>query len=246
MPNAIAISPHLDDAAFSCGGTLARLAASGWDVTICTIFTLSIANPTGFALACQLDKGLPPQADYMALRRAEDAEACRHLGAKSIWLSFAEAPHRGYNDAKSLFGPLRPSDDVTPHLASALEKVLATKPDLILGPQAIGSHVDHVQTVRALWRVLPKNIPVLWWIDFPYSTRLHSHPGKPFNDVMNILPELRVDGDSTARSSACAAYTSQVGFQFGNAEGLADALASAGSSETFRVSGNSSLLTLLT
>ena len=28
----LAVSPHLDDAAFSCGGTLARLARAGWEV----------------------------------------------------------------------------------------------------------------------------------------------------------------------------------------------------------------------
>ena len=81
MPHALALSPHLDDAAFSCGGTLARLAAAGWRVTLCTAFTRSVPDPTGFALACQLDKGLGPEVDYMALRRAEDDAACAALGA---------------------------------------------------------------------------------------------------------------------------------------------------------------------
>ena len=59
MPLALALSPHLDDAAFSCGGTLAALAAEGWEVAVATLFTASVEAPTGFALACQTDKGLP-------------------------------------------------------------------------------------------------------------------------------------------------------------------------------------------
>ena len=82
MPSALALSPHLDDAAFSCGGTLAALAAEGWEVVVATLFTASVEAPTGFALACQTDKGLPADADYMAIRRAEDAEACRRLEAR--------------------------------------------------------------------------------------------------------------------------------------------------------------------
>ena len=74
-PLALALSPHLDDAAFSCGGLLAGLSAAGWRVVVATVFTASVPEPKGFALACQTDKGLDPSVDYMALRRTEDAAA---------------------------------------------------------------------------------------------------------------------------------------------------------------------------
>jgi LmbE family N-acetylglucosaminyl deacetylase len=171
MPRAVALSPHLDDAAFSCGGTLARLAQAGWEVAVCTAFTLSVPNPSGFALACQLDKGLPPEADYMAIRRAEDA------------------------------------------------------------------HVDHVQLVLATRAAVPEGVPVLWWTDFPYSARSHSHPAQPFAAAMRALPERAVEGDMAARHAACAAYATQLGFQFGGAAGLARALAEAGAVERLRAQG---------
>ena len=63
MPTALALSPHLDDAAFSAGGTLVRLAAGGWQVVMATVFTASVADPQGFALACQLDKGLSAEVE---------------------------------------------------------------------------------------------------------------------------------------------------------------------------------------
>ena len=107
---ALAISPHLDDAVFSCGGTLATLASSGWRVVVATLFTQSVMNPAGFALACQLDKGLDASVDYMALRRAEDADACARLGVEPHWMALPEAPHRGYESAGALFGPVLPTD----------------------------------------------------------------------------------------------------------------------------------------
>ena len=234
MPRAVALSPHLDDAAFSCGGILARLAAAGWDVTVCTAFTRSVSNPTGFALACQLDKGLPAEVDYMALRRAEDAEACRRLGARPLWLDFAEAPHRGYGDARALFRPVDAGDDVALPLRRAVERVLSCTPELVLGPQAVGGHVDHVQLVHALRAALPEDAPVLWWTDFPYSMRPHSHPVRPFEADMARLPEHSIAGDTAARLFACEAYTTQIGFQFGGLQGLRNAMAEAGSEERVR------------
>ncbi len=234
MPHAVALSPHLDDAIFSCGGTLARLVAAGWEVTVCTAFTLSVANPKGFALACQLDKGLPPQADYMELRRGEDAAACRRLRAHPVWLPFAEAPHRGYADAGALFGPTHDADDVVAPLTEAVQRLLLCRPDLVLAPQAVGGHVDHVQVVRALRRVLPAGCPVLWWTDFPYSMRRHTHPARPFEAEMAALPEHVVVGEAAVRLEACAAYATQIGFQFGGLAGLSEALAEAGPEERLR------------
>jgi LmbE family N-acetylglucosaminyl deacetylase len=233
----LALSPHLDDAAFSCGGTLARLARAGCEVTLCTAFTRSVPNPTGFALACQLDKGLPAEADYMALRRAEDAEACARLGAIPLWLDLPEAPHRGYADARALFAPPLAEDGIAAPLAQAIDRLLRPAPDLVLAPQAVGGHVDHLLLVRALRGVLPPGLPVLWWTDFPYAARPHSHPARPFAAAMAKLPERAVEGDAVARLSACAAYATQIGFQFGGVEGLACALSEAGPVERFREEG---------
>ena len=176
-PVALALSPHLDDAAFSCGGTLARLARAGWRVVVATLFTRSVPDPQGFALACQLDKGLGPEVDYMALRRKEDAAAMRAIGGEAEWLPFAEAPHRGYGSAAALFGPTRPDDGIVPDLADAMGALARRfRPDLILAPQAIGGHVDHVQAVRAIDAARPA-APIAWWRDFPYAARERRRPG---------------------------------------------------------------------
>ena len=240
MPVALALSPHLDDAAFSAGGTLARLAAEGWQVVMATVFTASVAAPRGFALACQLDKGLSRHVDYMALRRAEDVAAAAALGIEPpVHLPFREAPHRGYASAPELFAELRPDDSVGLNLADAFERLVAdTRPDLILAPQAVGGHVDHVQVVRAFRGAQPP-LPVLWWRDFPYTVR-DARPKEPLRSLFEPHPEraVRLGAEAERRKAeACAAYASQIGFQFGGAEGLTGRLAAEEGIERFRVQG---------
>jgi LmbE family N-acetylglucosaminyl deacetylase len=238
---ALALSPHLDDAAFSAGGTLARLADEGWEVVVATLFTASVPEPTGFALACQTDKGLAPDVDYMALRRAEDAAACAALGAQPVWLALPEAPHRGYHSAAALFGPPRPDDLAEREAAAALAPLLALlRPSLLLAPQAIGGHVDHVLLVRAL-RGMDIAVPVLWWQDFPYVCRATA-PARPCEALLEGLPEAALPADAERKRRACAAYASQLGFQFGGTAGLARALEAAGSSEVFRLQGDAALV----
>ena len=239
MPTALALSPHLDDAAFSCGGTLARLSASGWRVVVATLFTASVPDPRGFALACQLDKGLGPEVDYMALRRDEDAAAMGALGAEPLWLPFREAPHRSYNSAPTLFAGVRDGDDIVDELAPALSALLAEhRPDVVLAPQCIGGHADHLQAVRAFDRAGWAG-PALWWRDFPYVVR-DASPREPLRERMAALPERDValtPGEAEAKRRACLAYTSQLGFQFGGAEGLERRLAASGGPEVFRAIG---------
>ena len=240
MPTALALSPHLDDAAFSCGGTLATLARGGWRIVMATLFTASVPDPAGFALACQLDKGLPAEVDYMRLRRAEDVAAADALGLPApVHLSFREAPHRGYRSAPELFADLRPDDGIGPDLTAALAALLAdTTPDLVLAPQAIGGHVDHVQVVRA-FRAADNAAPVLWWRDFPYTTR-DADPKQPLRTLFSDLPVRAIGLDADAQSrklAACAAYATQIGFQFGGAAGLRERLAREEGRELFRVEG---------
>lgn len=240
MPIALALSPHLDDAAFSCGGLLAGLARDGWRVVMATLFTGSVADPTGFALACQLDKGLAPEVDYMALRRDEDVRAAAALGiAPPVHLPFREAPHRGYGAPPELFSETRADDGIAGDLAPALADLIAAEqPDLILAPQAIGGHVDHVQAVRAL-RGLAVPLPILWWRDFPYTVR-EAAPKAPLAALFAGLPEpvMRLDPEAQARKrAACAAYASQIGFQFGGLAGLDARLAREEGLERFRLSG---------
>ena len=212
----LALSPHLDDAAFSAGATLAARADAGWRVTIATLFTGNVAHPQGFALACQLDKGLGPEVDYMALRRAEDVRACAVLGAAPIHGPLLEAPHRGYTSAAELFQPPRADDpaggDLLRELAALIE---AHAPDEVWAPRALGGHVDHVLLHRALAALAPA-APITWWTDWPYADR----PAPADPQAATVAGAAWVDAPASPahrarKAQACAAYASQLGFQFG-------------------------------
>ena len=217
MTHIVAISPHLDDAAFSVGGLLAARARAGDRVTIVTCFTGNVAQPTGFALACQLDKGLSAEVDYMALRRAEDVAACAVIGAQAIHLPLLEAPHRGYASAPELFAARRDDDTMLAPLTAALSRqIAALAPDVLLGPLAIGDHVDHWLVRDALTAI---DACALLWEDWPYLTRAARRPtGSPalHHDLSNE--------DRAARVAMCAAYASQLGFQFGSLAAMTDAI----------------------
>lgn len=214
----LAVSPHLDDAAFSAGGTLARMSRAGHRVVIATVFTQSVADPTGFALTCQTDKGIAPETDYMALRRAEDTQACAHLGAEPVWLGLPEAPHRGYTSAPALFGDLVAPDQgtwrlVLDHLAELCDRIA---PDLLLSCQGLGAHVDHRVVIRAVAALSrERGVPAAWWADLPYAIR------QPGAQRAAELPhglsteQSTFSGDAlSAKLDACAGYASQLPYQF--------------------------------
>lgn len=212
----LAVSPHLDDAAFSVGGTLAGLAKAGHDVTVLTCFTRSVAVPKGFALACQTDKGLGPEVDYMAVRRREDDAALAVLGVRQEHLNLLEAPHRGYDSAPALFAGPRSDDHAWRDVADLLASQQA---DLWLAPQGLGGHVDHLQVLRA---VAYLHRPTAWWRDSPYILR--EPAARPGADLPPGLAMVELPQDRDRRGSACAAYATQLGFQFGGACAMREAL----------------------
>ena len=207
---ALFLSPHLDDAAFSAGTIIALLAAHE-EVVVATVFTRSVASPQGFALTCQTDKGFAPEVDYMAIRRAEDEAACAILGARAVWLDLPEAPHRGYGSALALFGARREDD--------ALERVLATiaplvsKASSVYAPLGLGDHVDHHLVRDAVETLRPDRL--MLWEDMPYALRLTERP------PLTTWPDASREADDAAdeafarKLDACAAYRSQLTFQFG-------------------------------
>lgn len=222
MSTALFISPHLDDVAFSCGGTLAALKQQGWTVALVTVFTRSVPEPKGFALQCQTSKGLGPEVDYMALRREEDRAFAELMGVDlRVWGELEEAPHRGYASAAELFQPPRQEDGIRARVEECLRPVLRElKPDRVFVPQALGSHVDHVQVVRAVHGLgIPGN-RIRYYRDTPYAVR--QPEAKPDEALPTGLRPLAVDITEhlAKKLEGCACYGSQLGFQFGGVEGL--------------------------
>ncbi|CAL9332930.1 hypothetical protein SUDANB6_00109 [Streptomyces sp. enrichment culture] len=232
---AVAVSPHLDDAVFSAGGVLALLVRTGWRVRVVTCFTASVGDPCPFALSTQLDKGLPAEVDYMALRRSEDRAAQRRLGALApVHLPLPEAPHRGYGSPPELFTPPRPDDVVETELRRLLRPHLAPA-DLVLAPQAIGGHVDHLLTARAAAATSPSS-RIAWWRDLPYAARTPPSGTGSRCGVFEGREEVTVDIGAVLADKIAAArcYTTQLGFQFGGPRETGEVLSSVARREALR------------
>ena len=180
MPTALFLSPHLDDVAFSCGGLAALLGDEGWHTVLATAFTRSVMPATGFALACQLDKGLPQDADYMALRREEDRRAAAILGLSECrWLDLLEAPHRGYHTAPALFAEPHAQDGIATELAARFADLNAElAPALVLAPQGLGGHVDHQHVLKAAMTCFQRD-HLCFYRDAPYAIRQPDAPPLP-------------------------------------------------------------------
>lgn len=132
---ALFISPHLDDAVFSCGGKMQALAQEG-PVLVINVFT-------GFP--AEISAGpvvLGPE------RHAEEASASRLLGFASISLGETDAylRRRAYRSLKRLFGEPVPEDkEYLAHLTRRLAQVTNTCSfDELYVPLGVGWHVDHV------------------------------------------------------------------------------------------------------
>ena len=226
MPTALFVSPHLDDAVFSAGGLAGLLADRGWTTVLVTAFTRSVVPATGFALACQLDKGLAPDVDYMAMRRSEDREAASLLGfSETRWLDLLEAPHRGYETPLALFGDVHPRDSIRIPLAALFVGLAAEfKPALIVVPQGLGNHVDHQQVIAAALACF-RGDRVAFYRDTPYAIR--QPEARPVASIAWCERSvIRIDTAISRKIAAAQAYASQIGFQFGGAAPLSRALQS--------------------
>lgn len=131
----LVISPHLDDAVFACGEWIA--AHPG-----CTVLTVFAGAPRDTQRCTDWDRrcGFASAAEAIAARRHEDRLALSLLGAKPMWLGFAD---RQYDE---------PADDAA--VAAAIGEVLHAHPDEpVLLPIGL-FHSDHHQVHRAARRAL--------------------------------------------------------------------------------------------
>ena len=230
MKTLLALSAHLDDAAFSVGPLLTKV-ATDVRVVVATVFTKSVPDPGGFALACQLDKGLPSTADYMAIRRNEDLEWSEMMGVEAIHGPFAEAPHRGYHDASALFGAILPTDNIAVDLQTWLDHLIQSLvPDAVLTPLGLGNHVDH-RWVCQITRAAPSDqLAKGYFKDQPYAvkSKQESMASNQTDPCLNCESRLSLSATSLARALAAAeSYRTQIPFQFGGVDRMKSLLGSA-------------------
>ena len=168
-------SPHLDDAALSCGGQIWEQVRAGARVLVVTVFagapevgaTLSL-----FAQELHAQWGLASDAPLR--RREEDEEALAHVGADAAYWPYLDCIYRQtpdgrfpYDGEEALFGEVHPVEEgLVAELTSRLSALPLKRGGVLHVPLAVGRHVDHQIVRRAAERC--GCVPV-YYEDFPYA-----------------------------------------------------------------------------
>ncbi|MHA2309022.1 MAG: PIG-L deacetylase family protein, partial [Candidatus Heimdallarchaeaceae archaeon] len=144
----IFLSPHLDDAVASCGGTIAKLVYEREDVLVITVYT----REPNF-------KSLPKKFHKFAnydLRKQEDKKALDRLSVDYKWLDIEERAYRTPLLKKptdvfkiDLSRGLKQFLNIS-EIKSVLDKLIEKYPKFkIYTPLGIGNHFDHVEVFFA-------------------------------------------------------------------------------------------------
>lgn len=144
------LSPHPDDVALSCAGSVLADVAAGASVTLVSVFV---------------------SGEAAATRRAEDEEAARALGCKYLSLDLFEAPDRPeIRGSLGLFMPYGPAHlGITSEVVARLRWHISAGARLV-APLAIGGHIDHRivhEAARAL--AFDLGLSLAYFEDLPYS-----------------------------------------------------------------------------
>jgi len=139
------VSPHLDDAVFSCGTLMAMRPG----VTVLTVFA-GIPSAPGIVTEWDRISGFGDAVEAMQSRREEDRQALGVLAAHPLWLDFLDGQYR----------PLDAEREVSAALKDIIDKL---EPQQIFIPAGL-FHTDHEAVHRALmavYRNWPENS---WWL----------------------------------------------------------------------------------
>jgi LmbE family N-acetylglucosaminyl deacetylase len=168
----IYISPHFDDAVLSCGGLIWEQTHSGIPVEILTI---NAGDPPIGPVSDLITRvhtlwktGTPQET--VQLRRREDQTAARQVGATVQHLNMVDALYRRTNTGsliytQDVFDLIHPREiGVVEETARQISQVLYES-DIIVCPLALGAHVDHLITCRAVESL---DRPLWYYADIPY------------------------------------------------------------------------------
>ncbi|GAB4520017.1 MAG: PIG-L family deacetylase [Anaerolineae bacterium] len=178
MPKHLFLSPHLDDAVLSCGGTMHRLARDKADVVVLNVMAGDPPSPLPDSPLIQtLHQRWAAGENPVMARRAEDREAIEALGATVDYLPWPDCIYRTHGGAVlypngdgDIFGEIHPDDPARALIASALPQAHEDATTLY-APLGVGHHVDH-QLVRD-WAVALAarytNLTIYFYEDYPYG-----------------------------------------------------------------------------
>lgn len=208
--NWIFLSPHFDDAVFSCGGLIYEQVQQGDSVEIWTICAGELPAGQLSPFAEELHSRWMTGRETIAARAAEDISACSFIGAglrrfllQDCIYRFDASGNPLISKNEDLFKPLESNQlDLADELASDLLAALPPNATLV-SPLSIGGHIDH-KLVRL---AAEKTGCRLWYYaDFPYVLRQ-----TPILEGMEIVIQRNITpAGLLAWQNGIAAYKSQI------------------------------------
>ena len=229
----VILSPHLDDAALSCGGLLHALQArvSTLVVSICC-GTLRVLAADGSSKLAHRRGHVSPRT-----RRREDITAMHSVNADFVHLSFADGIYRRspltgkliYRNERERWVSPRVEDMAhIEELYLVLRRLcLDLGSLLLLSPMGIGNHVDHQITAQVAVRLAAAGATLLFYEDFPYvaDARIgrgdHDGPHEALARL-NLTParHFSLPVDVAGKMALLRYYATQVPILFGDDDGM--------------------------
>ncbi|HUF37606.1 MAG TPA: PIG-L family deacetylase [Anaerolineales bacterium] len=174
MTSWIFLSPHLDDAVYSCGGLIRDRVDAGNAVAVWTVFAGDPPDGGLSAYAESLHERWGVGRQAAVRRRAEDVLACGLVGAGFRHFERPDCIYRGdpesgealYQSDEAIFGEPAAveADRLVRALAREWEEMLPPGARVV-SPLGLGGHVDHRLVRRAAERLARE----LWYYaDAPY------------------------------------------------------------------------------
>jgi LmbE family N-acetylglucosaminyl deacetylase len=230
------ISPHFDDVALSCGGSIFRHTAIGDSVLVVTVTAAEPPDDFHSDTVESLHRrwadslgGAPLQA-MVARRRAEDRVAFSRLRADVLHLPFLDCIYRVgpagdalYPGPVDMFGAFSPADEA---IIDAVAKAFGELPaaEQIYAPLGVGNHIDHRV---ARWAAERFSDNLVYYEDYPYTmaagaldTALPPESRDGWSAETNWLTETALK----TKIEAVAAYRSQLSSFFTGRDDLANKL----------------------
>ncbi len=228
--NWIYLSPHFDDAAFSCGGLIWEQVQRGDEVSILTVCAGEPPPGPISPYAQSLHDRWETGPDAVSVRRAENLHSCQILGTPAINLTLPDVIYRRSPVDGS---PVCESDaDLTAELrAEEIPLIDYLKNDLenriplnceIVSPLALGGHVDH-RLVRSAVAALGRS--VWYYADFPYLVNLDETPLALEVDMNHRMVPITERGLEIWQASI-AAHASQISTFWTGTEQMREAVRS--------------------
>lgn len=235
----VILSPHLDDAALSCGGLLNFLTDRQ---AACLVISIYCGNPTAVKSADGTLRTFQRKGHVNPrVRRREDIAAMHSADADFVHLSFSDGIYRRspltnqfiYRHSHERWEAPR-VDDLAhrEELYLVLQRLcLNLGRILLISPMGIGQHVDHTIVALAALRLAEQGVSLLFYEDFPYVV----YPGMGSGALDDpLLAQRRLGRSPTARmalpvdvdakAALISQYETQIPALFDDEKGITKAL----------------------